>query len=63
MPNPKKMVITEWDGTEETVEVLEGPVSKVDLGGDSARILYNDGVCHEVSKDYLLSKLRAVVLH
>ena len=45
-------VITEWDGTEEVVEVLEGPVPEMEMGSDDVRILYSNGTCHEVKRGY-----------
>ena len=45
-------IITEWDGTQELVSVLEGPVPEMEMDLDDIRILYDDGSCHEVKRNY-----------
>ena len=56
-------VITEWDGTEEQVEVLEGPQRGTDLDSDHVRIRYSDGVVHEVRKTYFRDELKPQPIH
>lgn len=56
-------VITEWDGTEEVVDVLEGPVPELEMGADDVRIRYQDGVVHEVKRSYFLNDLQAALVH
>jgi hypothetical protein len=47
-------VITEWDGSTAVVEVLFGPQPEMEMDSDDVRIIYEDGACEKIKKEYFL---------